>query len=48
MMRFQKFYKALDEKDYEKAEKILKALESDLGDDPELVSMRVQLDLDQL
>lgn len=48
IQRFDAFYKALDEHDYTGAERILCGLEADLGEDPELVSMRVQLDLEQL
>lgn len=48
MNRFESFYAALDQKAYPEAEEILRSLENDLGEDPELTSMRVQLDLEQL
>ena len=48
MERFDEFYSAIDAKDYAKAEDVLNSLEKDVGEDPELVSMRVQLDLEQL
>lgn len=48
MKEFDAFYQAIDNKDYQKAEKILKQLENAVGEDPELVSMGVQLDLEQL
>lgn len=48
MQRFDAFYSALDHEDYAKAEEILNGLENDVGEDPELASMRVQLDLEQL
>lgn len=48
MERFNEFYSAIDTEDYAKAGDILNCLENDIGEDPELVSMRVQLDLEQL
>lgn len=48
MEKFNEFYSALDKEDYAKAEDILKYLEKSIGEDPELASMRVQLDLEQL
>lgn len=48
MEQFNAFHKALDAQDYPKAEEILCSLEADLGEDPELTAMRVQLDLEQL
>lgn len=48
MERFNEFYSAIDTEDYAKAGDILNCLENDIGEDPELVSMHVQLDLEQL
>ena len=48
MERFDKFYKAIDTRDYNTAEDILDCLENDIGDDPELASMRVQLELERM
>lgn len=47
MRRFSDFYAAIDRADYEVAERILDELEECIGADPELVSMRVQLELEQ-
>lgn len=47
MEKFDEFYHAVDRKDYVKAEEILYVLEDRIGEDPELVSMHVQLDLEQ-
>ena len=48
MEKFDEFYSAIDAKDYVKAEDILNDLEDHVGEDPEIASMRVQLDLEQL
>lgn len=48
MKEFKRFYNAIDSGEYVKAESILKGLENTVGEDPELVSMRIQLDLEQL
>lgn len=48
MERFDEFYSAIDVKDYVKAEDILNCLENDVGEDPELTSMHIQLNLEQL
>lgn len=48
MRKFDLFYKMIDDKDYREAERILEELENNLGDDPDLTSMRIQLDLEQL
>lgn len=48
MEKIGEFYGAIDIKNYEKAEDILKCLENEVGEDPELTSMRIQLDLEQL
>ena len=49
MSRFNQFYQMMDKQDYGKAEGILDDLESEIGgDDAELVSCRVRLELEQL
>ena len=48
MEKFDRFYKAIDTRDYNTAEDILDCLENDIGDDPELASMRVQLELERM
>lgn len=48
MEKFNDFYKAIDTKDYSRADGILEGLENEIGDDPELVKMRVHLDLAQI
>lgn len=48
MERFDKFYKAIDARDFDKAEDILDRLENDIGEDPELASMRIQLELERM
>lgn len=45
---FAKFYQALDEEAYSSAEEILDRLEERIGEDPDTVAMRVQLDMEQL
>lgn len=45
MKRFQSFYNALDDEDYETAQRVLNVLENEIGSDPEIESCRVQLDL---
>lgn len=45
---FQQFYEALDKGELEKASDILKGLEEKYSDEPEVVAMRVQLDLEQM
>ena len=48
MEKIDRFYKAIDDKNYVEAEEILNDLEEIVGEDPEFASMRVQLDLEQL
>lgn len=48
MEKFDKFYQAIDAGNYMEAGQILDYLENVVGEDPELVSMRVQLGLEQL
>lgn len=48
MEKFDEFYHAIDVERYTEAEQILEYLENAIGEDPELASMRVQLDLEQL
>lgn len=48
MERFNEFYSAIDTEDYVRAKTILNSLENDIGEDPELTSMRIQLNLEQL
>lgn len=48
MEKFDEFYSALDSNNYTKAEEILNFLESKIGEDPALASMRVYLDLEQI
>ena len=48
MERFDEFYRTIDTGNYAEAGKILEHLENVVGEDPELASMRVQLDLEQL
>lgn len=48
MQKFGDFYNRIDSKNYDEAERILDDLEETLGDDPELASMRIQLDFEQL
>lgn len=47
MDQFSCFYNAIDENDLENAEKVLIELEKLYPDDPEVVAMRVQFDLEQ-
>ena len=44
--RFQQFYDALDQVDYKHAQEIIDELRETIGDDSELTSMQVQLDMD--
>lgn len=46
--RFEAFYGALDDKRYADAETILSKLDDQIGEDPELVAMHIQLDLETL
>lgn len=48
MEKFREFYEAVDARDYSRADGILENLENELGEDPELASMRVQLELEQM
>ena len=48
LMKFKDFYDALDRLDYEEAQKILDNLQEIIGEDPELTSMQIQLDMDSL
>lgn len=48
MEKFDSFYHAMDRNEYAQADKILNRLEEILGEDPDLVAMRIQLDLDQM
>ena len=41
------YYKSIDENDLENAEKVLSELEKLYPDDPEVIGMRVQFDLEQ-
>lgn len=45
--QFDNFYHAMDLGDYQKAEALLRALESVFSDDAEVTSMRIQLDLEK-
>lgn len=47
MDQFSCFYKSIDENDLENAEKVLGELEKLYPDDPEVIGMRVQFDLEQ-
>lgn len=47
MDQFSCFYKSIDENDLENAEKVLSELEKLYPDDPEVIGMRVQFDLEQ-
>lgn len=46
--QFNEFYQALDENKYNEAEILLNKLDEELGDDPELAAMHVQLDLEKM
>ena len=48
LMKFKVFYDALDRLDYEEAQKVLNDLQEMIGEDPELTSMQIQLDMDSL
>lgn len=48
MKKFEEFYNALERSDYEYAQNILDDLRKMIGEDSELVSMQVQLDMDSL
>lgn len=48
LKKFKDFYNALDQSDYECAQSILDDLQKMIGEDSELVSMQVQLDMDSL
>lgn len=48
LTKFEKFYDALDQRDYDGAQDILDDLEEMIGEDSELASMQVQLDMDSL
>lgn len=48
LMKFKDFYDALDRSNYEEAQKVLDDLQQVIGEDPELTSMQIQLDLDSL
>lgn len=45
---FQKIYKLMDQEQYEEAKCLLNHLEDEIGEDPELIRCRVQLDLETL
>ena len=45
---FENFYNALDQDDYTAAERILDEMNSTLGDDPEIVKCRTQLDFSRM
>ena len=45
---FRSFYHALDEGKFEEAQKILNCLNDQIGEDPELAAMQVQLDMEQI
>lgn len=45
---FHRFYQALDEGSYNDAQIVLDQLTEEIGEDPELVSMQVQLDMEQM
>lgn len=45
---FERFYHALDQDDYTAAETILEEMNSKLGDDPEIVKCRTQLDFSRM
>ena len=47
-MKFKNFYDALDQMDYKNAQKILDDLREMIGEDAELTSMQVQLDMNSL
>lgn len=44
--KFKSFYEALDKQDYDSAQAIIDELQKIIGNDPELTSMQVQLDMD--
>ena len=44
--KFREFYEALDRKDYESAQNVIDGLQDMIGEDSELTSMQVQLDMD--
>lgn len=44
--KFKNFYEALDKQDYDSAQAIIDELQKIIGNDPELTSMQVQLDMD--
>ena len=46
--QFQKFYDALDRSDYKSAQNVIDDLQKMIGEDSELTSMQVQLDMDLL
>lgn len=48
LMKFKDFYDALDRMDYEDAQNILDDLQEMIGEDAELTSMQVQLDINSL
>ena len=48
LMKFKDFYDALDRLDYKEAQKVLDELQEVIGEDPELTSMQIQLDMDSL
>lgn len=48
LMKFKNFYDALDQMDYKNAQKILDDLREMIGEDAELTSMQVQLDMNSL
>lgn len=45
---FERFYHALDQDDYTAAETVLDEMNSKLGDDPEIVKCRTQLDFSRM
>ena len=45
---FERFYHALDQDDYTVAETVLDEMNSKLGDDPEIVKCRTQLDFSRM
>lgn len=48
LKKFKDFYDALDKADYDSAQNILDDLQEMIGEDPELTSMQIQLDMDSL
>ena len=48
MEEIKAFHSAIDNENYKEADKILRTLEGEIGEDPELVAMRTQLVLEQL